>query len=353
MTKRLVIITTMLLTSLAITHDLGGQDANTRIRAHAKKPRNVELQGEQNIENGFVFIDSQYIPTPYRIDYNETQLFLNDFPFDLAVFESLSDKDKKRRLEGRETRRIARRLSDLLECEFSIVLFSGKPVEVVLRGVLLSILVNDKASTEFSIAASKKRLTSNAADPQVWEDFVRSFDCPPELRVRANAYLTRVKEIRETNGAQASAKLAEESARRMVESSSYPLTVIGMLLVAVAFGHLLSFMPGNSAQLAIDSDAQRACGFSLTLLAAMSALDLIWTILASRAGNLKELNPIGAALIDDPVSLILLKIAATMIAVVLLFALRQHHAAQKGAWWVCLICTLLTARWLTFNSLFT
>ena len=36
----------------------------------------------------------------------------------------------------------------------------------------------------------------------------------------------------------------------------------------------------------------------------------------------------------------------------LLVALRKHHRAQVAAWWVCLILTVLTFRWLVLNSLF-
>ena len=230
-----------------------------------------------------------------------------------------------------------------------IVLFSGKAVEVVRSVELLNVLVNDEARAEFSMGDGN-RFASEAADPQVWATFVRDFECPPELHDRAFKYFDRKKEIGETKAAQASANLSRASAKRMLESSAYPLTMVGMLLVVMAFGHLLSFKPDSTNGSAVSPEAQRAIRHSLILLAALSGLDLIWTLLASRAGVMKELNPLGAALIDDPLPLIVLKIVATMSAVVLLFALRQHNVAQKGAWWGCLICTLLTVRWLTFNS---
>jgi hypothetical protein len=42
----------------------------------------------------------------------------------------------------------------------------------------------------------------------------------------------------------------------------------------------------------------------------------------------------------------------TIASCALLVALRKHHRAQVAAWWVCLILTVLTFRWLVLNSLF-
>ena len=32
--------------------------------------------------------------------------------------------------------------------------------------------------------------------------------------------------------------------------------------------------------------------------------------------------------------------------------LRKHYPARLASWWLCLLCTILTFRWLTFNALF-
>ena len=92
---------------------------------------------------------------------------------------------------------------------------------------------------------------------------------------------------------------------------------------------------------------------SLGSVAVLSALDLIWTILASQAGRMREMNPFGSGLIEDPLLLIAFKVGMIGAAIAMLFVLRRHRQAQVGAWWACLICTLLTVRWLTFNSMFT
>lgn len=67
---------------------------------------------------------------------------------------------------------------------------------------------------------------------------------------------------------------------------------------------------------------------------------------------MRELNPLGSRLIDDPVQLSAFKIATTLLCCTLLYALRGHATARTAAWWLCLVCTVLTFRWLVANSLF-
>jgi hypothetical protein len=44
---------------------------------------------------------------------------------------------------------------------------------------------------------------------------------------------------------------------------------------------------------------------------ALSLLDLVWTLLVSQAGTMRELNPVGGRLIDAPAKLIAFKVART------------------------------------------
>ncbi len=57
----------------------------------------------------------------------------------------------------------------------------------------------------------------------------------------------------------------------MLDSSAYPLTILGMLLV-MAFGYLLSFKPDSEGGNSLET--QRAVRRSLVLLATMPALDV-------------------------------------------------------------------------------
>ncbi len=83
----------------------------------------------------------------------------------------------------------------------------------------------------------------------------------------------------------------------------------------------------------------------------MSGLDLIWTLLAGQSGQMRELNPIGRNLIAHPVGLVAFKIIATVIGCVLLYVFRRDRRVAQAAWWLCLTLTVLTFRWLVFNSM--
>ncbi|MCP4785287.1 MAG: hypothetical protein GY903_27865 [Fuerstiella sp.] len=342
----LLLLFSMYTGSISIAQDADRSGGRDRSSERGQRRGGRGDTSDSVIESGYVFIDGHYIRIPYQIQYSDSEVSINESTFELSVFEGwLNEKKKRNGGSDDRGRRVHRNLRDMLEGDGSLVLFDGEPSQVFNMSAsydLLSVLVN--ADSREAFGNGEREWLPTGVDQQSWVRWIGEFKCPEELRERADSFLTKIEELESTNDAQ-------QSARRMLESSAYPLTVVGMLLVVMAFGHLLSFKPDSDAVKSLET--QRAVGRSLTLLVALSALDLIWTLLVSRAGDMKELNPLGAAFIDNPVALILLKTVATLTAVVLLFVLRQHHVAQKGAWWGCLICTLLTVRWLTFNSMFT
>jgi hypothetical protein len=64
------------------------------------------------------------------------------------------------------------------------------------------------------------------------------------------------------------------------------------------------------------------------------------------------MNPIGHELIDNPLHLMAFKLLVTSTAIGLLYVCRRIPLAQQASWWSCLVLTLVTARWLIFNSMF-
>jgi hypothetical protein len=93
-------------------------------------------------------------------------------------------------------------------------------------------------------------------------------------------------------------------------------------------------------------------GRSLVLIALLSCIDLVWTLAATGAGAMSELNPLGSRLIGDPAQLVLFKLGVTIAPIAILYVLHRRPVAQIASWWCCLLLTLLTARWVVFQSMF-
>ena len=88
----------------------------------------------------------------------------------------------------------------------------------------------------------------------------------------------------------------------------------------------------------------------LWLIVGFATLDMIWRILAARAGKMRELNPLGSRFIQDPWLLTAAKVACTALAVGILHALRSHVAARRAAWWMCLVSALVAVRWVFLSG---
>jgi hypothetical protein len=183
-------------------------------------------------------------------------------------------------------------------------------------------------------------------DAAVFREWHQRFRATPELRSRTLALLNQYEETEERTR-------REIAAVRLNDTLVYLVTVFGMVLAVAASGHLLSTKPPTAADsLEPTPEMMSMVSRSLGLVVLLSSLDLFWTIMASRADRMVELNPLGSHLLHDPMQLIAAKAAITCMSVGLLYFLRYHRQAQVAAWWACLILTLLTFRWLTFNSMF-
>ena len=300
---------------------------------------------DKKVTEGFLFVENRYVSLPYCVGFDENNVFINDVPLDSVVLKNLVTE--KSLQNGRWLQQGFRRLYLHLTTGGTLVLYGDAPVLLLANtesSDLLKTLINNGALESLAN-------TGLAGDIQLpgersyWKRFADGFECPQELRVRVGEVLEKERAVEERN-------LAEIAARKLLSSSSYPLTIFGMLLVVIAFGNLLS----NEVPLDIQSSESpvmdRRVKIFLMLIAAFSVLDLIWTLLASRANALTELNPIGSQLIHNPIGLLAFKTLVTVGVIGILFVLRGHRVAQRGAWWACLICTLVTVRWLTFNSMF-
>lgn len=150
---------------------------------------------------------------------------------------------------------------------------------------------------------------------------------------------------------------ANESRVRAVqrmEYLSYPLTIIGMLLSVIAFGHMLQWSGRGLAAISdtsVSPESVRYGVVALWLMMGMSVVDLCWTVLASQAGAMQETNPLAAGMLDSPLRLAGFKVLATGVGLGILYAWRRRAQIQQATWWMCLVCVLLTFRWVVFDTL--
>ena len=187
-------------------------------------------------------------------------------------------------------------------------------------------------------------------DAAIGHRLIAEFEPSIEFLSKAEIELART-DAAQTQGEQVS------SMSVWLDRLGYPLTVLAMAIVVLGFGHLLQHRPhlepamseGGSTDW---SGVKKVVVRSLTIVALLSVIDLIWTSVSAHAGVMREMNPIGSGLIDDPAALALFKVLVTALSIGILYVLHRRPAAQVASWWCCLVLTLLTARWLVFQSMF-
>ena len=313
----------------------------------------------QPTNEGFVFVNGEFLPRPYAFRASGKLTFVNNVMIaeELLSVGSTLDLDDEEGY-GREGRRrnqeIQQTYAEYLSDRFAqsrqvIVAFDGQLPALLSRitggNDLLSVLVSDAHRSELL-----PRLLENAGSSEVastWSDWVQGFRPSHEFLAAAKPIVDRI-------DATVGEDQARHAAMKRLDSFAYPLTIAGMIMSVFAIGHLMSNPPNGGKtpdEIEMSPEVVKIVTRSLILVVALSLLDLIWTLLASQAGTMRELNPVGGRLIDDPAKLIAFKVAMTGLAAGLIFKLRYYRRAQLASWWACLILTLLTVRWLTFNSM--
>jgi hypothetical protein len=284
------------------------------------------LLDERRCETGYVFIDGVYLALPYAIQTTAAGLTVNGQLLPGSASESMQA------------------LASRLENNGIVVAFTTRPLLVIAtedaHEFFQAIALHDPEYRRPLLA----RLPADE-DRRLWTDWLDRYRAPGELRKRAEAWIQAVQTIKDQN-------LAQMAAVRRIDVLSYPLSIVGMIASVLALGHLLMALPKRSEDQTTPAGDMRATVISVTAIGVFSLLDLVWSILAWNAGQMRELNPLSSVLIQDPQLLIMFKSVATLTSCTILLALRRHYSARLASWWLCLVCTVLTFRWLMFNSMF-
>lgn len=338
--------------------DFGGDGFPVADRTHWEPPdmqfrmpfSDGRFGGQHNaptmeIDSGYVFIEGAYVEAPYTLTKLENIILVNDRPFEVI--------DENANSFGRPfggVRRRILRLEELLVCGGVVASWNEHlPLELI-----------DERSELFLKAASQnpKERRENLSkffeslapedDRQFLSQWLRDAQFPQHFCDRARQSLRDIEESRLVTEQRVS---GEQNLSRY----AYSLSMAGMIVVVLAVGHLFSFNPALARILPEESKQfhlPRAVYYSVALIVAMSLLDLTWTLMASSVGLMNELNPVGSRLIGNPDALIAFKAVATLIAAAVLISLRDRRSAQIASWWLCIVCTLVSARWLIFNSMY-
>lgn len=303
---------------------------------------------EGSSSKGFLFLDGTYVPPPYEIRLMDDKVSINGKILECQPPQrGHGFRGFARQVEATWRSAVSEITGDLSN-DFVVLCFKDQPY-VRLDGTMTYDMLKamtaegGRAMRQISL---REQLPENF-DKSLWDQWIERYEAPGDLLQRA-AVLTNTYETTQLKAE------ADMRATRLLNQLSYPLAVGGMVLTVLAIGHLLGGRP-HARQRIVGIDASpemlHSLNWSLLFVAAFSLLDLTWTILAANAGQMHELNPIGSHLVGNPRHLAGFKIGITLPSLALIWLLRKHKRAQVAAWWLCLILTFVTLRWLTFSPL--
>ena len=311
----------------------------------------------ETVDRGLLFIDGELLERPYVIRVSLEEITANGVLFQPRVFfrdVPAGSQDPISALPPGEPfrvvpQRIASEIVESLRLDMIVVAFGNHPARILTSRTeqffLLDALLAERPTQE-----QTKRFLSIAHGEALndrWQEWLLEFEFGPKSRLWMQDRWAAIAATDANNQSQV-------VAYRRLNNAAYPLTLLGMVIGAIALGHLLQWSGKGLAQDEQSSRTPQSIRFTvraLLLIAAMSALDLIWTILSGSAGLMNELNPVASTLTDSPVVLIFFKVVATTIGVGILYLKRHRQVVQQTVWWICLITILLTFRWIVFNSL--
>lgn len=299
-------------------------------------PEDAESPPDWVHEDGYLFIDGEYIPLQTELQFRSGRLTRRQGARADGLAGSVLRPADQAMLS---------RIQNALRDNGVVIVTNGKPALVasasnggyeIIEALVKGPWSNTNGTAEQPVPqpnADLRRLLVTGVESE-------------EFYYRALADLDRSQVVatRNQESAAATARLS---------SWSYPLTIMGMVSVVLAFGHLLTVKPNVDVSCPATAPPYRSCPvvYSAGLIVVMAILDLAWTGLAHQANAMFEVNPLGHRVISHGPLLMATKLGLTLTVSAILVATRQHPAASRIAWWGCLIMALATARWIMFTGL--
>lgn len=340
------------------------------LNAHAEETRKAKSQLVP-CEQGMVFCNGEYIPAPYYIQSTTDSVYINavKIPSSITVLmngERNGERGNRERRNGpnredrtrrnnrdltpeSETARLERSIRASLENEDVVVLFNHEHFRAISYpsdqyDLFQALLAGTAITSELSFL---DEFNFEEESNEKWRSWIAGFSAPPLLEAEMKQFIKEIDdvEVQFRNKVNATARL---------EMLAYPLTLAGMILSVIAFGQLLQWIgKGFAENEKPKPESERYLVMALLLMLGMSLIDLLWTILANQAGVMREVNPVAVMYMDSPQQLAIFKVFATLLGFSILYIWRQRPVMQQATWWMCLVCVLVTFRWVVFNSMMT
>lgn len=353
-------LTLMLILSTGMAGQVAAQDNSAPSRAGRSG-----AQFEQTVDDGVLLVDGKFVQPPFVIESSGSTVTVNGLSC-LEVTpkndQKKAETDSRRRrrvfdsdddVDGdyenpRSARRAAEGIAETLDGSGIVVIFEGGPAQLIRSG-----------SEVFAFCDA---MLAEKPSPQQVRDFLlicrrqNQLDAWRQLLAESSptgVFRDRLQMRHEEIQANELAGIARHKAVTRMETYSYPLTLAGMLVGVIALGHVLKWTAKSIVAEQREDyapEVTRCVEIALLLMLVMSAIDLAWTILAGQAGVMREVNPLAAGYLQSPLQLIVLKVIATGLGCGILYVWRTRRQVQNATWWMCLVCVLLTFRWVVFDS---
>ncbi len=308
----------------------------------------VTVQGEP-IDTGVIVFHGEYLDVPYFVGRRGDDLTINNRRVRFLP-STLGFWDIDQSAAGRSPHIPQALLVNLLVNGALIIIVDNTCVDVIASHEVLSVLriINATESNQWKVS-SLLREGYGTLDTNGWTTVVEQFteDLPEGQRftpVMSSALRSEGPHFADVGfGSKPNSGLV------------YSATLIGMLLAAFGFSTVMSYQPDQGRKWSerhSSEDAQRFVIRAIFVLTLLGIFDLLCTHAANQSGGFLELNPIAAHLLQSPLALVTYKAVLTILGAGILLRLKVYRGAQVACWWLCVICTLVAARWVTYSSLF-
>jgi hypothetical protein len=315
-----------------------------------------EIEQGQPIHSGVVLLDGRYLPLPYVVGHREDEVYINGHPVPAESLRGGRTGRRRARGRGEGARQrnaaaagVERRLmsnSLLIEWESAVIGFipfeQGFPI--------LDVLLSD-GTKEAKVQALMESDMAGISSAQ-WERLVEDFQPNAELSERVLAFAAETDLLLQQHEA---AHQKAVSSAPLSPGLTYGINLTGILLAIFALGSLLTHRPRPDVrwrEIDATDGGPPLVVRNIALIVLLGLFDLACTLIAERSGGFWEINPLAAQLIQSPAALVAFKIPLLVGSAAILLSLRRYHGAQIASWWLCLVCTVLTFRWATYNSMF-